>query len=435
MSRARSLTFAVLPPALLAAAIGLSIPAIMLLVRFAGFRIPQANIEQDYLFGLVWALILGLTIALWPIPLRDKRNLAVLWLIRCGVTLGFMLVYEWYYGLDAFFYFRESTRGPIPLEPAGWGFGTQNMMVIAWVHSYLLPDSYHAMKVTFAMVGLIGIYLIYRAGVKVMGREDPRILMLLGLFPSVLFWSSILGKEPLQLLGVALYVYGGVGFWKERNPLYLVVLTLGIALSTFMRAWYGLIMIVPMAVFALFGVRGRMARIAMLLVTLVGLGWATQRFADRMKLDAIGDLAAAAGTVAGGFEGDEYGYQVTEFTGLGSMLRFAPKGAFAALFRPLPGDVMNPFGLMAGAENLVLLSLLILGILRLDRERIRDPLVLWSASLILIWAGIHGFVSYFNYGAAVRFRLPILPVLIGLVLYLSARGHQPTDAGADSVGG
>ncbi|MDQ3606039.1 MAG: hypothetical protein M3418_07635, partial [Gemmatimonadota bacterium] len=112
-----------------------------------------------------------------------------------------------------------------------------------------------------------------------------------------------------------------------------------------------------------------------------------------------------------------------QFTSIGGMLAFLPIGAFRALFRPLPGEVMNPFGILAGFENLFLLALGALAFWRARLRRLGEPLVQWALLLILIWAAFYGFVSS-NLGAAVRFKLQILPVLLLLLLHLSRDHHS-----------
>lgn len=414
---------------LLAAGVGIFVPTFMALVRSAGHRIPQPNIEADYLTALVWATFLGAGILLWPAPARDKPPLLVLWAAKCFVTLGFMLFYEWNYPLDSYFYFDLSRAPRPPVGEMGWGNGTENFVAMAWVHGQLLPDSYHAMKVSFAMVGLIAVYLIYRAAVKFRGIEDRRILYLLGLFPSVLFWSSILGKDPVQLLGIALYVYGVVGVRRSRYWwLYLAPVAAGIALSAFIRLWSGPILLLPLLVFVFRGIRGVVPRVIFLLLTYWALDTAVARFAEMFGLLTLQDVYATVDALSQGWEGGSGQVRMMQISDLDDMLRFAPQGSFTALFRPLPGEVMNPFGQVAGIENLLLLALAVLSCARTRARHMGEPLVAWAIVLVITWATVYGFVSYYNLGAAVRFKLQILPVLLLLLLFLSfgdSEGRSP----------
>src|SRR2546425_3318194 len=108
----------------------------------------------------------------------------------------------------------------------------------------------HALKMSCAMLGLLAVYVFYRAAQLYLGRPDRRVLYVLAFVPSILFWSSILGKDPLVLLGVALYTYGFVGWYRLRRLRYVVVLLLGVMLAAAMRAWLAPILLAPLWVVA-----------------------------------------------------------------------------------------------------------------------------------------------------------------------------------------
>jgi hypothetical protein len=100
------------------------------------------------------------------------------------------------------------------------------------------------------------------------------------------------------------------------------------------------------------------------------------------------------------------------------MIKFAPVGMFTALFRPLPGEILNPFGLFAGLENLLMLWLLVAAIRKEGMAIFKEPIVTWAVSLVMVWSFLYGFISYQNLGSAARFKLQILPVLFSLSVYL-----------------
>lgn len=430
-TRERRLPFVPLLVALLG---GAALPTFVSLLRVWGRFIPQSDIEADYLRGLLWAGALGVSIFFWPVSSRDRRALLVLWGAKCFVTLGFMLLYEWNYALDAYGYFATSQSYVSPLGAMGWGNGTENLAGLVWLHARVLPGSYHALKVSFAMVGLLAVYLFYRAAVTFQGEENPRLLYVLGLYPSILFWSSILGKDPIQFLGIALYFYGVVGWARRRNWLYLVPLVAGVVVAMFIRFWFGPILLAPLLAFLLIGIRGVGRRMLFVGVGALAFWVVAGRMVEQMGLQTLSDLYAAADNVAGGWDGGSSLQRAVPFTSLASMLAFAPLGAFTALFRPLPGEVMNPFGLLAGLENVVLLVLLGFAILRTRPSAFQDPLVVWGVMLVMSWAGMYGFISYYNMGAAVRFKLQILPVLLLLLLYLARRRTVDLVAGSSFHG-
>jgi hypothetical protein len=99
---------------------------------------------------------------------------------------------------------------------------------------------------------------------------------------------------------------------------------------------------------------------------------------------------------------------------------------FTALFRPLPGEISNAFGILAGLENLALLTIFLVAIKHFRSTELKNPVVLWGVLLVLVWTLAYAFISYQNLGGAVRFRLQILPIFLGLLLKFAIR-NKPVE--------
>jgi len=387
-------------------------------VATLGVHIPQPDIEADYVFAVLWATALWVSILAWPVTSRDKRGLLWIWGVKSFVTLGFMLFYEANYSvIDSYGYFANSTQSDFPFD-VGIGAGTENIMALAWLHNQIFPDSYHALKVSFSMVGLIGVYIFYRAWVMFLGREDIRALYFTALLPSILFWSSILGKEPVILLGIAFYTYGVVGWYRLKRIRYLLITSLGIMVSILVRLWMGPILIVPLCILFLLQRTNLLLKVVLMASVLAAFFLLMAQFKQMFGIETVQDMLEITQKISRSFsEGGSSQEVGVEFTSIGNMLAFAPIGAFTALFRPLPGEVLNPLGLLAGFENLLLVILCILAMIRSSIRKIQEPLVVWGISIVVIWATVYGFVSCQNLGTAVRYRSQILPILLGLLLY------------------
>lgn len=402
-------------------------PRYLDLVEACGHFIPQENLPADYLKGLLWALALLLGILFWPVPAASKRLLLVGWLAKVAVTLGAMLFYENNYGLDAYMYFDESTRKSVSLAQftlTGNDAGTMNIVNLASLFNLLVPDSFHAQKICFSMLGLIGVYLHYRSAEILLGRKDPRIFYLLALFPGILFWSSTLGKEPVVLLGIALYVHGVTRWYKQKSHLGFLLVALGVYLCVLIRVWLGPILVLPLVLLFLRVSRGTLTKFVLVFGTCLVLVVSAGPMLERFKIQAIEDVFTAADKTTKGFvttEGGSTQNLQVDLTSVGGVLKFLPQAAFTALFRPLPGEVMNPFGLLAGVESSILLVLLLLAIKRTRLAELTEPLTLWAVCFVVLWALVNGIVSSANFGVAVRYKLQILPVLLGLLGYLSRR--------------
>lgn len=402
--------------------LALAMPGFLDMVVALGRNIPQENLAGDYLTAVAWAMILGASLLAWPVPARDKRPLLWAWLAKCLVTLGFMLFYESHYGLDAYYYFYESGTPGFVWGGLKMGAGTQNLVNLAWLHQQFIPDSYHALKVSFSMVGLLAVYLFYRAAVIFLKRENAGLFYAIALFPSILFWSSILGKDPFVLLGIALYVYGVVGWYELKRARYVLAILLGVFVGALFRVWLGPILVAPLLVFAFLKMRGLAMRVAFLAAVACSFFYLQDQFMARFRIETMDDLLATTNSVSQAWNHGGSAQEVPEaFSDIDTMVGFVPLGAFTALFRPLPGDVPTLFGTLAGLENLLLLVLLLMALKRTRWRELGNPLALWAVLLVLVWAVAYGFVSYQNFGTAVRYKLQILPLLLGLLLYFSRR--------------
>ena len=397
------------------------------LVDVAARFLPAHEVTRDYLLGVLWAIVLGATLFAWPIPFAHRLVLVAAWCVRVLVALGFMLYYEWNYPtLDAYGYFAASLDPTFDWSSVAFGRGTEILNAFAWLHARALPESYHAMKITCAFAGMAATYVLYRSAVVALGREYVPVLLVLLFAPSMLFWSSILGKDPLILVGIALYAYGVVCWQRRGNPLYLVPAACGIVVAAGIRLWFAPILLGPVFILALIGLRSALQRIVFTIAGAVMLWLAVERFREQFALASINELVSTANYWSQGWAyGGSAQLLAFEFTGLGSMIRFLPLGMFTALFRPLPGEVMNAFGLLAGLENLLLLALAAVALVRMRVRDFADPLVVWALAWVGAWSALYGFVSYQNLGTAVRFKLQILPVLLLLSLHLARHRRPP----------
>lgn len=388
-----------------------------------GQNIPQPNLLWDYTIGLLWSIVLGASILIWPVPTKDKAALLSIWLVKSIVALGLMLVFEAYYSsLDSYFYFDAPRQPDFNWTNFTITNGTGNILRLVWLHYQLLPESYHALKVSFSMTGLVAIYIFYRAVVIFLKREKIEIFYGLALFPSILFWTSIIGKEPTALLGISFYTYGMIGWHRRQQWYYLCILVIGAAIATFIRFWIGPILLVPVIIIFILQNHSTFTKVILSIVIGIALSFGITRVQIFFDITSFQELLISLNTLSRLWNyGGSAQVVNTDFTQIDQLISFIPFGAFTALFRPLPGEVVNPFGLLAGLENLILLFLLSLAVLRTRWKDFKNPIVLWATLLVVTWATVYSFISFQNLGAAVRFKLQILPILLGLLLYLGRR--------------
>jgi hypothetical protein len=394
-------------------------------VRPLGRNIPGPDIEADYLIGLVLACVFTAIIAFLPIRAEERKALLTIWIAKCVVALGVMLFYEWNYPLDAYAYFGFAVLWTNPAGPPhlSLGSGSDNVTYLASLIGSIAP-SYHAIKLTFAMIGFVGVYVTYRAAVLFMQREDVRVLYLLGFFPSIIFWSSILGKDPLQLLGVAVYTYGVARWLRRRGVLAAVLIAAGAGVAASIRLWSGPILLFPLVAIVWTDEAPAILRATFLAVIVAMLALAWTKFSDQYRVETLEDFLSTAENVSHSWGGGGSSINnAIEFDSPSAVAAYAPVGMFTALFRPLPGEILNPFGTLSGLENLVLLLLAVRAGLKWRLVPWKSPAVRWATLLILCWALVYAFIA-FNLGSIVRFKLQIYPVFLLLLVYMATRSAK-----------
>jgi len=399
----------------------LSTPIFLKLVEFLGRRIPQTDLKTDYIKGFLWAIFLGATILAWPVRSGDKKALLLIWAVKCAVMLGIMLFYEYHYQIDSFGIF-SGARHDISEWKRMELMDSLTVVFITWSHQRLFLDSFHAVKVSFGMIGLIGVYVFYRAAVAFLRQEKIWLLYFLAFFPSILFWSSTLGKEPLMFLAVAVYCYGIIKWCRSDSAHYLVIMVLGIAFAAFIRIWLGIILTMPFLVFSFMRLKNITIKIISIFLVILVLIFCSRAFMRHYNLKSLKALPHYATQKCHDFSrgGSVKDLNRVKFRSLRDMVCFVPRGMSTALFRPIPGEVNNIFGILAGLEDAFLIILFALALKRTRWRESADPLLIWAISLIVIWAAIYGFIG-FNLGTIQRYRAQIMAVFLSLLLYQARR--------------
>lgn len=355
-----------------------------------------------------------------------KMPLLGAWLFRVLVAMFASLAYFQHYSVDAYNYFADSRFGGV-LARLGFDDGTRNLTALCALMRRFSPDSFHAMNLSFAMLGLIGIYLFFKASEAFLGVSNVWVFYLLAFEPSLTFWTSSIGKEAVMLLAVGLYSYFTMTWWRTRRLGYLLGVVAALPLAALVRPWMGAILALPLIFLCYRAQRRVVTRLVTIVVTGAIVWMAFPFLLSMFYLEATQDITEQVAGFASRFNaGNSAGLPIF-LCGPVDILSYAPIGIFSALFRPLPGEVPNLFGLVAGVENLFMLGLLARAMMRARLGDLRNPLLAWAACIVLFWAFIYGFVSSQNLGTAVRYRTQIFPILLGLLLYLG-RKHVRVDA-------
>jgi len=305
------------------------------------------------------------------------------------------------------------------------GFVNENRTLIR-INALLMPltaGSYFGNMVIICFLGVWAQSFLYRQLIKRFVGVPLLLFAAINLWPSQLFWTSALMKEPLVMIGIAVSLGTALRIKEKASALAFLLLAVGIWLTLFSKFYIGIALCFPLFAFLLgkeiLSIRKSFLNygvaFCMLLLSAWGIGKLIPRFDIPMiisaKQHAFHNVANA--TKAGS------AFYITELEpALASMLRLSPEGLVNSLLRPFPQDADGMMEWAAVAENILFISVLLFLLVKMNRKSpnfsLAFSLVLFGL-IILVLGGITVNIS----GALVRYKMPAIPYLTLALLMVS----------------
>ncbi len=376
----------------------------------------------DFSWGCVFAAVIGAAIAKFWTKSPEYQIVKCVWLIKIVVCLVAMLRYERIYApLDAHDYHRYALSA-LPswteIQQAKSNGTAFVRMILTFLYS-VLPSSYHMSKVIFSAIGLIGSYLFYVGIVEITRQRSVLRCAMLLCAPTVIFWGSILGKEPLALFLLGLFALSSVRAIFIRKTLWSFGVAIAIgSLLSLIRNWAPKIFLPPLiATFLIFSAKivrlSPALRLAILIVPAIiciQLLNITPILHEQMiELFTVRKTFATGGSAVG------LPFPLNDWY---DFWRYLPYGIYGALFQPMPWDFTSMSSAAAGLEGLLLALFSFAALLLSNFHRRLAPVYFWLIMTCLLWAMVYGFVSTANLGTGVRYRLQIMPFVIILLILI-----------------
>ena len=431
----------------------------------------------EYLLGLVYVIVLYMYFG------RKKRQklalhseykyyLSGLWVKLFG-ALFFTLIYFYYYPggdttayfysgvamkqmlfMDPVEYLRQvvlgdnslralSTYASEPLIPYKYVFvdnRTFQALRISSILAIFTFNSYLISTFIIASLSFFGIWAGYRTFVSYFPEISGQLAIAFLFMPSAIFWGSGIMKDTFTFSACCAWVYAvDEVFFKRRNVVSRVILMLFCALDMIQVKPYIFMVMLPatllwllyMRVVRIRNVLIRFVLIPMMSFALISLSiFVLNRMGDMLDKFALDEAVHSIENIQGDMVNNEaYGdnkFNVGEFDGTwqGVISKF-PIATNAALFRPYLWESKSVVIVLSGLENLFVLILTIYVLLKVGprfslRCIVSNPLLLMSMTFAILFAFTVG-VSTPNFGALVRFKIPMVPFYMSslfIILFL-----------------
>lgn len=304
-----------------------------------------------------------------------------------------------------------------------------------------------------ATITFYGVWKCYRTFVSYFPDLSGKLAIGFLFMPSAIFWGSGIMKDTWAFSAVCLWVHGvDEIFFKKRNTVSRSFMLIIAALVMLWFKPYMFTVIFPCSLiwvsyFRVVRIRSFLVRFVLVpvaFVTMFGLsvtvlrrlGGSMDKFALDSALETIRmtqkDLSNERAYGAHRFELGEF-----DGTWLGLMGQF-PVAVNAALFRPYIWEAKTPVMLLSGLENLWVLVLAIIALLRAGpffavRTIAGVPIVLMAVLFSILFAFTVG-VTTPNFGALVRFKIPLVPFFISslyIIVRLAKARREDRNAGIE----
>ena len=362
---------------------------------------------------------------------------------KLGATFGFHYVFMNVYegSGDTNRYYNAGRRlsqtiaeGELPAEATATG--TPFMEFLAGLLMTVTGENRLLANLVFSLLAFVGMYLMVKAfQLAVPDGDQRRYAALILLVPTMLFWTSTLGKEAWLVLALGLAANGAARVLRRARGGYLLV-ALGVAGAYVIRPH-----IAALIAAAIAGAyvlrhrdpevrRGTAAWVLGLLLVGVGAGAVMTTYGDELA-DDHGDHVQQAEQIADrATAGTAQGESQFENRPVTNPFDFL-HAAVTVPFRPFPHEAHNLQAQLAGLEGLALLVLTLASLPRiasLRRRLLRQPYTALATTYTVGFIIAFSYIA--NFGLLMRQRVQLLPFLFVLLCLPVSEGLQRRTRGS-----
>lgn len=390
---------------------------------------------QDYSFtsSLICVPLLAITgaVAIAHFTQKDlylRRLLLTGLLAHMAASSVFLWIGFYVYGgtVDAFHYWTVGLQLAKEFQVVGWSvfhapyWSTNLIDNICGIAALLIGDALPTLFIAFALASLTGGYLFYRAFTSAFPNGDRWLFgLLVVLMPSMLLWSSFVGKDsPIQYF-IALACFGFAKLTQRPSPKSVFLCAAGLAGALLIRAHVAAMLAIAMTFpYAVgrsrTGRTHRVARIILVPVLLAGtyflVSQAQSFLYSNLNNDDSNSVFQEANNVTrnsqiGGSAFNE-----------GTPLRVRIAESPFLLFRPFPWEMNSTIAIPAEAESVGLMLLCwfrrreIWSTLKHWRDPYVGFLLVYSIVFLITFGG-----AISNFGILLRQRIMVTPVALMLI--------------------
>ncbi len=417
--------------------------------RFGGF-LAQKDMQTAMAAIILSTLILVSLILFWLVARSDPEGALLFAVMSTSfvIKLGAMAVT--FYGhllVDALTYDSRGAHlahglaiglGPVGTRP----YGTDFMTLLVGLVYAVTGQTVYGISILWAWLGLLGMLFFYKAFCTAFPAGNRRFYMfVLFFFPSMVLWTSELGKDALMVLFLGMAAYGTARFQRRVEPLALLWLAfggLGMALirphiaAVFVAALGASVLIQPIRV----GLLRPVIRLGMLIALIIMAVIVVRVAANYADLEGVSaeDVSSYLETKQQTTMRGASTIESSNPTSIAGFVQAIP----TVLFVPFPWQVSGTSTLVAGVESLCLMGLFLVrwrSVTSALARTFRESYLLMIFVAVVLFIFIFSVIS--NLGVLDRQRAQMWPFVFMWLAYRtdSRRGGSELHRNAQRIVG
>lgn len=318
----------------------------------------------------------------------------------------------------AYMFFEEKTRMVIKLVVP--------FLVLAF-RSFFIATVFVAV---FTYGGLWRLYLMFTSYFPQFRRNLAIAVLFM---PSVIFWGSGILKDSFTLAATCYFIVATNDLIQKRKGFifHLILLVLSAFIIVSVKPYILIILLPGNLVWFFYSrikkIRNKLIRYVIVpfvyLFVVVGSYSVLTVLGDRLGKFSPERALETAVIIQDDLKQDYYGensFDIGELEATpSSILSKFPQATIAGLFRPFIWESNNAVMLLSGLENLFILLLTIIVLIRMKWQRLTrliadNPVILYSLAFSILFAFMIG-ITTANFGALVRFKIPLIPLYMASI--------------------
>jgi len=328
--------------------------------------------------------------------------------------------------VDAFHYWTVGLQLAEQFHVVGWSvfqppyWSTNLINNICGIAALLIGDALPTLFIAFSLVSLAGGYMFYRAFTVAFPYGDRWLFgLLVVLSPSILFWSSFVGKDALIQYFIAVTCFGFAKLTQRPGLKSALACAIGLAGALLIRAHVAAMLAIAMTFPYVVGKTrpggtNKAARIILIPVLLGGTYFLITQAQSFLYSNLNNDNSMGAFQEAEAITKSSQigGSAFNEGTSLPMRIAESP----FLMFRPFPWEMHNVMALEPAVESVgwVLLCWFRRREIRSTLRHWRDPytgfLLMYSVFFLIMFGG-----AISNFGILLRQRIMVAPLVLMLI--------------------